>query len=311
MRPSRSKTSSARLLAAFAFTLTAWHGTGVHAQAAPPSPSGAVTVEVVAPKIRKVTFAHPPANLIGPATVSRLHEVVKELGDDPSVQVVIFTSATPRFFFNHFDLRQASQFPTVPGDAATPTWVDLVLRLSKAPFVSIASIRGRTRGGGNELALAMDLRYASKEEAFFSQPEVGTGIVPGGGGSERLPRLIGRDRALEAILGSQDYDADTAERYGWVTRAVPDAELDRVVDATAARLASFDRPALMAAKAQVNRATLPPDADLRAAYAEYSRSLANPGFPPRMGQLGRAIGEKGLDVELRLGDYLGAIQPAP
>ncbi|WP_084652098.1 enoyl-CoA hydratase/isomerase family protein [Ottowia thiooxydans] len=304
-------TSRARVFAAFTFAIAALLGTGARAQSSAVLPSGAVTVEVVSPKIRKVTFANPPANLIGPATVSRLRDVVKELGDDDSVQVVIFASATPKFFFNHFDLRQASQFPMVPGDDTTPAWVDLVLRLSRAPFVSIAQIRGRTRGGGNELALAMDLRYASREQALFSQPEVGTGIVPGGGGSERLPRLIGRDRALEAILGSQDYDADTAERYGWVTRTVADAELDRVVDAMAARLASFDRPALMAAKAQVNRATLPPDADLRAAYAEYSRSLANPGFPSRMTQLGRAIGEKGLDVELRLGDYLGAIKPTP
>lgn len=294
--------AASALFAAFATLQPA----GAQAPAPGAAPSTTITVETVTPKIRKVIFAAPPANLIGPDTVSRLREVVNELADDPSVQVVVFTSATPRFFFNHFDLRQAARFPMVPNDESTAAWVDLVIRLSKAPFVSIASIRGRTRGGGNELSLAMDLRYASREQALFSQPEVGTGIVPGGGGSERLPRLIGRDRALEAILGSQDYDADTAERWGWITRAVPDADLDHVVDAIAARLASFDKPALMAAKAQVNRATLPPDADLREAYAEYTRSLANPGFPSRMTQLGRAISEKGLDVELRLGEYLGA-----
>ena len=280
------------------------------AQTSGVSTSGTLTVETLTPKIRKVTFANPPANLIGPDTVSRLREIVKELADDPLVQVVVFTSSTPRFFFNHFDLRQATKFPRVPGDDSTATWVDLVVRLSKAPFISIASIRGRTRGGGNELSLAMDLRYASQEQAFFSQPEVGTGIVPGGGGSERLPRLIGRDRALEAILSSQDYDADTAERWGWITRSVPDTELDQMVDKMAARLASFDKSVLIAAKTQVNRASLPPDADLRDAYAEYTRSLANPGFPPRMSRLGRAITEKGLDVELRLGDYLGASGPA-
>ena len=193
-----------------------------------------------------------------------------------------------------------------------PVWVDLVLRLSKAPFISIASIRGRTRGGGNELTLACDLRYASREHALFGQPEVGAGILPGGGGSERLPRLIGRDRALEAILSSDDYDADLAERYGWVTRAIADAELDRFVDSMASRLASFDKPALAAAKAQVNRATLPPDADLRAAYAEYVNSLTWPGFGARRPRFAKLVAEKGLeDVERRLGYYIGIANLQP
>ncbi|MCA0176516.1 MAG: enoyl-CoA hydratase/isomerase family protein [Proteobacteria bacterium] len=299
MRPARTAVAAGLLMLALPLA---------HAQPTA-APTGKVTVEVVTPKIRKVVFANPPANLIDPETVSRLHEVVKALSEAPEVQVVVFTSATPRFFYNHFDLRQAARFPSVPGDAATPAWVDLVVRLSKAPFISIAAIRGRTRGGGNELSLAMDLRYASREQALFAQPEVGTGIVPGGGGSERLPRLIGRDRALEVILSSQDYDADTAERYGWVTRAVADAELDRYVDAVATRLASFDKAALMAAKAQVNRASLPPDGDLRAAYGEYSHALAWPGFQQRMPRLGKFVAEDGLAVELQLGDYLGKIGP--
>jgi enoyl-CoA hydratase/carnithine racemase len=141
-------------------------------------------------------------------------------------------------------------------------WTDIVLRLSKAPYITIASIRGRTRGGGNELALAFDLRYASRETAIFAQPEVGSSLLPGGGGTERLPRFIGRDRALEVILSSDDYDAATAEHWGWITRALPDAELDRFVDTMAARLASFDRESLASAKAMVNRASLPPDGDL-------------------------------------------------
>lgn len=281
------------------------------AQAAAAPSVSTISVEVVSPRIRRVLFANPPVNLIGPETVSRLHQVVQALAEDPTVQVVVFTSTTPRFYYNHFDLSQASRFPSVPGDTATPAWVDLVLRLSQAPFISIASIRGRTRGGGNELALAMDLRYASREQALFSQPEVGTGIVPGGGGSERLPRLVGRDRALEIILGSQDFDADTAERYGWITRALPDAELDRYVTGMAERLASFDKAALVAAKAQVNRASLPPDADLRAAYSEYVRSLSHPGFRERITRLGRFVAEKGLDVELHLGDYLGQASAQP
>jgi enoyl-CoA hydratase/carnithine racemase len=289
--------------------LVPFHAAVAQSQAPTVDRPATITVETVTPKIRKVVFANPPANLIVPETVARLREVVVALSEDPAVQVVIFTSGTPRFFYNHFDLRQAAKFPSVPGEVSSPAWVDLVIRLSKAPFISIASVRGRTRGGGNELSLAMDLRYASKEHAFFSQPEVGTGILPGGGGSERLPRLIGRDRALEAILTSQDYDAESAQRFGWVTRAVPDAELDRFVDAVAARLASFDKAALMAAKEQVNRASLPPDADLRAAYDEYTRSLGWTGFRERMPRLGKFVAEKGLDVELQLGDYLGKVGP--
>jgi enoyl-CoA hydratase/carnithine racemase len=265
-----------------------------------------IHIERPTPKICKITFSNPPVNLIVPETVSRLHELVKEMSDDPQVQVVIFTSGITDYFFNHFDLAEASRFPMLPGANSMPTWVDLVVRLSKAPFISVASIRGRTRGGGNEFALACDLRYASREHALFGQPEVGTGILPGGGGSERLPRLVGRDRALEAILSSDDYDADRAERYGWVTRTIADAELDGFVEALAFRLASFDKAALAAAKAQVNRATLPPDADFLLAYQEYAESLGWPGFQARLPQLGRRLAELGLDeLERRLGYHIG------
>jgi enoyl-CoA hydratase/carnithine racemase len=265
-----------------------------------------ISVERLTPNICKITFANPPVNLMVPETISRLHEVVKELSEDAQVKVVIFTSNVSSYFFNHFDLGEAGKFAMPAGADSMPIWVDLVLRLSKAPFISIASIRGRTRGGGNELTLACDLRYASREQAVFGQPEVGTGILPGGGGSERLPRLIGRDRALEVILSSDDYDADLAERYGWVTRTIADAELDRFVDGMASRLASFDKAALAAAKAQVNRATLPPDADLLAAYGEFANSLTWPGFQARMSQLGKGFAEIGLDeVERRLGYYIG------
>jgi enoyl-CoA hydratase/carnithine racemase len=276
------------------------------------TPSSTISLELPTPKIRKIVFSNPPANLIVPETVSRLHEVVKDMSEDPDVQVVIFTSSLPGFFFNHFDLGQAGAFPVLSGVDSMPAWVDLVLRLSKAPFISIASIRGRTRGGGNELTLACDLRYASREHAMFGQPEVGSGILPGGGGSERLPRLVGRDRALEIILSSNDFDANLAERYGWVTRTIDDAELDGFVDGLVSRLASFDKAALAAAKAQVNRASLPPDADLLAAYAEYADSLGWPGFQARRPRFRRLIAEKGADeVERRLGHYIGIINQQP
>ncbi len=179
-----------------------------------------------------------------------------------------------------------------------------MVRLARAPFITGASIRGRTRGGGNELALALDLRYACLENAYFGQPEVGLGLLPGGGGTERLPRLLSRDRALEAILGSGDYDAAHAERWGWVTRALADAELDAFVDDMVARLASFDKNSLAAAKAVVNRATLPPDTDLATAFAEFARSLTLPGFQARAAATQAIVAEVGLDFESHMGEHV-------
>jgi enoyl-CoA hydratase/carnithine racemase len=256
------------------------------------------------PKIRTVTFENPPVNLMVPETVYRLREVVDQLSGDPQVQVVVLTSNTPGFFINHFDLAQAGDLLTQDAEA-TPAWIDLVERLSTAPFISIAAIRGRTRGAGNELALACDLRYASREQAMFGQPEVGIGILPGGGGTQRLTRLLGRDRALEVVLSADDYDADTAQQYGWVTRAVPDAELDGFVDAMTSRLASFDKGALLAAKAQINQVTLPPQSELLAAYTAFAASLTTPAFAARAQEIGKLAEQKGLDVELHMGDYLG------
>lgn len=276
----------------------------IGAGTAPRSPL--VKLDKRTPQLWQVTIANPPFNLVVPEMVSALHSVVKDMDRDPEVKVIVFTSELEGYFINHFDLRKARDFPVEPGDPPLPTWVDLVLRLSKSPVISIASIRGRTRGGGNEFSLACDLRYASAEKALFGQPEVGTGIVPGGGGSERLPRLVGRDRALEVILSSQDYGADDAERFGMVTRALPDNELGPFVEALAARLSGFDKQSLAGAKAQVNRATLPADADFIASYAEYSQSLAWPGFQARRPRVAKLVGEHGLeDFELRLGHYLG------
>lgn len=279
---------------------------GSIANSAPETGASLLQVTKHTPQLWRITVRNPPFNLVVPELVSALHALVLELERDPNVRVVVFDSMVEGYFINHFDLAKAKDFPVLPGTPAVATWTDMVLRLSKLPVISIASVRGRTRGGGNEFALACDLRYASIEKAFFGQPEVGTGILPGGGASERLPRLAGRDRALEVILSSQDYDGADAERLGMVTRALPDAELDAFVDALSQRLASFDKQALAGAKAQVNRATLPPDGDLHAAYAEYSQSLGWPGFQaqrPRMGQLAAQHGP--AELERRLGQYIG------
>ncbi|WP_205650485.1 enoyl-CoA hydratase/isomerase family protein [Actinoplanes solisilvae] len=254
----------------------------------------------------RVVFDSPPVNLVSPEFVAELHATVERIVADPALKVVTFESANDLFWLNHFDLARIREFPLLPGGESL--WTDAVIKLSEAPVVSIAKIRGRARGGGDELLLACDLRYASRERALVGQIEVGTGILPGGGATERLPRLIGRDRALEAVLSSNDYPADLATQYGWVTRSVPDTELDDLVDALADRLATFDKPALAAAKQQINRASLPPAHDLHTAYREFIASLGSPGFAHRMDGLRRAAQAHGpADVEVRLDHYLGVL----
>ncbi|GBD49794.1 enoyl-CoA hydratase/isomerase family protein [Methylopila sp. Yamaguchi] len=267
--------------------------------------SDMVRLQKRTPQIWRVTISNPPFNLVVPELVSALHAVVTETERDPEVKVVLFASDIEGYFINHFDLSKALDFPMEATSPPTSTWTDMVVRMTRSPAINIAVVRGRTRGGGDEFALACDMRYASREKAFFGQPEVGAGILPGGGASERLPRLIGRDRALEIILSSRDYGGEDAERLGLVTRALPDGELDAFVDSLATRLGGFDRQALAAAKAQVNRATLPPEADLHAAYVEYVASLDWPGFKARRPRMGKLVSEYGADVERRLGHYLG------
>ena len=187
------------------------------------------------------TFDNPPLNLIDPETIIALRELMDTLEADPAVKVVVFDSADEEYFIAHFDVARGGELPG-PGPTGLPAWPDLATRLTRAPFVTIAEIRGRARGVGSEFALACDLRFASRGKAVFGQPEVGTGLVPGGGSIEVLSALAGRSRTLEIILGSEDFDADTAERYGWINRALPDAELPEFVDRLARRIASFEQP---------------------------------------------------------------------
>jgi len=266
-----------------------------------------ISVKRLSREIAEVTFENLPVNLISPETVVDLYSTIEGLNEEPDVKVVIFTSSMDGYFYNHFNLSKFAEFPVDAGREHQPVWVKLILTLSKASFISIAQIRGRTRGGGNELALAMDLRYASIEKAFFGQPEVGTGVIPGGGGSERLPRFIGRDRALEVILSSNDYEALTAEKFGWITRAIPDQELDSFVLNIAERFAKFNKQALLAAKMQVNRATLPPDEDFRASYREFSRAMQWQHVPEYMTKLAAIAKQTGVEeLEKNLGYHLGA-----
>ncbi len=275
-------------------------------QASQKSQSSTIRVENVSPEIRAIRFSNPPLNFIVPETLASLNEAVKQLSKDERVKVVVVTSDVPGFFINHFDMGEFPDFLSQFADNGKPMWVDLITNLANAPFVTIASIHGRTQGGGDELALAFDLRYASKEKAVFGQPEVGVGLYPGGGSTDHLTRLVGRDRALEILLTGDDYGADTAEKFGWVTRALPEAQLDEFVAKLAARLASFDRTALATTKKQVNAMAFPPESALLASQGEFAKSLSWPGVQPRMQVFGKMYQELGpLKVESNLGHYVG------
>jgi enoyl-CoA hydratase/carnithine racemase len=251
-----------------------------------------------------ITFSNPPINMFVPATIVELRSVMTELEADPSVKVVVFDSANPDFFVAHLDVAKAVEQPGV-----LDLWRDIVLRLASSPVVSIAKIRGRTRGIGNEFVLACDMRFASRQNAIFGNPEVGVGLIPGGGAMEWLPRLVGRSRALEFVLSADDFDADIAERYGWVNRTLNDDELDGFVDALVQRLASFDSEVLAAAKAQINRVGMPTAAELQSSNDMIFPMLAWPGAQERRGKL-RNIGY-GIpsDFELNFGRYLPGLTP--
>jgi enoyl-CoA hydratase/carnithine racemase len=246
-----------------------------------------------------ITFRNPPINMFVPTTIDELGALMTELEADPSVKVVVFQSANPDFFISHLDVSKAAERPEVLG-----LWRDLVLRLSSTPVASIAKIRGRTRGIGNEFVLACDMRFASRQNALFGNPEVGVGLIPGGGALEWLPRLVGRSRALEIVLSADDFDADVAERYGWVNRALDDADLDSFVDTLVRRVASFDREVLAAAKAQINRFGRPTATELQSSNDAIFPMLAWPSAQARRAKL-RGMGY-GLpsDFELNFGRYL-------
>jgi enoyl-CoA hydratase/carnithine racemase len=172
---------------------------------------------------------------------------------DPAVKAVVLQSANPDFFVAHADITLIQQLPAevMPREEKLGVFHAMVDRFRTMPKATIAKIEGRCRGGGSELALSCDMRFAALGKAVLAQPEVGVGIIPGGSGSARLPRLLGRGRALEIILGCGDFDAVTAERYGYVNRALPPAEITAFVDTLAYRIASFPAPAIALAKEAV------------------------------------------------------------
>jgi enoyl-CoA hydratase/carnithine racemase len=251
----------------------------------------------------RVTFDHPPINTITATTVVELAELIGLIEADADLNVVVFDSANPDFYLAHYDVEHDPGRTAALGVGPTGmhAWLDLLVRLSRAPIVSIASIRGRARGAGSEFVLACDLRFASRENALLGQFEVGAGVVPGGGPMARLSRLVGRGRALEILLVADDLDGPRAEQYGYVNRVIADDRLDEEVDQIASRLARFDHDALARTKSYVDRVTLPPDSEFPPALADFFDMLGRPEQQAKSARL-EALG---LNVDSDLERSLG------
>jgi enoyl-CoA hydratase/carnithine racemase len=260
----------------------------------------------------RVTFDNPPLNVMGPQFVREMREVVTALEADKEVKVVVFDSAVEGFFLNHSDFNaDMKDLTSMPqGPTGLEAWPDILVRITRMPVVSIALIRGRATGNGSEIALASDMSFASREKTRLSQWEVGVGLVAGGGPMARLPRLMGRQRALEVLLSSNDIGGDLAEAYGYVNRSLSDSELDGFVDALATRIASFDKWAIANTKRLVNAASLPPDVEIAAGW---DACMASIGRPAAQGRI-KALFEQGFhqpgDAEDRLGFYVGQLGQA-
>ncbi|MFD7231031.1 enoyl-CoA hydratase/isomerase family protein [Streptomyces sp. NPDC059881] len=257
------------------------------------------------PAYWRVLFDNPPLNVVDHTVFEGLQDLLARMDTSPDLRVVVFESADADFYLAHFDMTgKSAHIAGTAGRSGLSVPTDTFVRLTTSPVVSIAKIRGRVRGVGSEFVLACDMRFASRENAVLGQPEVGAGVIPGGGGTERLPLLTGRGRALEIILGADDFDGDTAERYGYVNRSLPDSELDGFVDTLARRIASFDRRPIETAKNLVNRVSLPSVDSLLDGRNAFGDALAWPETQQRVAALFKRGMQQEGDLENRLGTHL-------
>lgn len=246
------------------------------------------------PAFWRAVFDYPPFNVLDDTIFDGLQGLLGRIDASSDLRVVVFESAIPDFYLSHFDLTgKLGNVLTAVGPTGLPILLDTFVRLTKSPVASIAKIRGCVRGASSEFVLACDMRFGSRENMRLGQPEVAVGVHPGGGGAERLPHLVGRGRALEIVLSGNDFDGELAERYGYINRALPDAELDRFVDALARRIASFDRPAIAAAKNLINRVSLPSADDLLDALNSFETALTWPQSQRRF----QALLKRGLQTD--------------
>src|ERR1700752_3112470 len=260
------------------------------------------------PAYWRVVFDDPHFNIVDASIFEALQDLLARMDASSSLRVVVFESANPEFFLAHFDLTgKIGNIMSAVGPSGLPLLTDQFVGMTRSPVASIAKIRGWVRGVSSDFVLACDMRFASRENTRLGQPEVGVGVHPGGGGTERLPRLVGRGRALEIVIGANDFDGDTAERYGYINRALPNVELDGFVDALARRIASFDRRAIAAAKNLVNHVSLPSADRLLAAITSFETALTWPETQQRIQALLKRGLQRDSDFEARWPEVLGTL----
>jgi enoyl-CoA hydratase/carnithine racemase len=249
------------------------------------------------------TIDNPPINLLDLALMRELDRFGREIEADDDIRVAVFDSANPEFFIAHADVNLILRLPTEvpPKPTLLGPFHTMVDRFRTMPKVSIAKIEGRARGGGSEFVLSLDMRFGALGRAILGQPEVALGIIPGGSGTQRLPRLMGRSRALEVVLGCDDFPADLAERYGYINRALPADELGPFVERLAHRIASFPTEAIALAKASVNSAELPTIEGLLEEANYFNQAVATEAAQGRM-RKALELGVQTRDLELDIGN---------
>jgi enoyl-CoA hydratase/carnithine racemase len=250
-------------------------------------------------------IAAPPMNLLGPKLVRDLVSLIQRAEADDGLKVLVFKSADPDYFISHVDVTRIKEYREEAAKLTGEASIALMFRrLSTSRLVTIAQIEGRVRAAGSEFVLACDMRFAARESAIFAQPEPAFGVPPGAGGAQHLARLMGRARALEVMLSAQDYDAELAERYGWINRALPAAALGDFVGSLAQRIAGFPAAGLALVKQRVNAIALAPVEDFRRDSDLFGEGVRNPEAQRRI-QAAMKRGFQTRDGEMTLAAMLG------
>jgi enoyl-CoA hydratase/carnithine racemase len=251
----------------------------------------------------------PPMNLLGRALVRDLVSLIRAAEEHDAVQVLVFKSADPTYFIPHVDVTEVAAYRNEAAKLTGEPSLGLLFRhLSASRLVTIAQIEGRVGGAGSEFVLACDMRFAALESASFSQPEQGLGWIPGAGGLQHLTRLLGRARALEVVLSADEYDAELAERYGWINRALPQLALGDFVSALAYRIAGFPAAGRVVVKERVNAIALAPVDDFRQDSDLFGQGVNDPVALDRLQTLMQR-GFQTRDGELALARMLGELSP--
>jgi enoyl-CoA hydratase/carnithine racemase len=256
-------------------------------------------------------IAAPPMNLLGPELVRDLVALIQQAEADDTVRVLVFASADPDYFISHVDLTRISEYRAEAAKLTGEASIALLFRhLAASRLVTIAQIAGRVRAAGSEFVLACDMRFAARESAIFSQFEPAFGQIPGGGAAQHLTRLMGRARALEVLLSARDYDAELAERYGWVNRAMPAGELAEFVTSLAHRIAGFPASGHTAVKERVNAIALAPAEDFRRDSDLFGETARTPEVQ-RLIQAAMKLGLQTRAAELTLDQVLPPVSSSP